>query len=413
MMSWFVRIHRFLIIVLTVFFAVFGQNVCHGQALAVGPELIDPVTGAPVAGDFRLEWMNADDAQKKQIAEEIGEKGARDYAQRAGYKTIFDGRGRMLPQGPDQVYFDPKTGEIVVIEAKGGTSALCNAYSYPQGTPQWAVKSAEKVLHSSNASAAEKQAAARIVEAARTGKLRVEVIRTPHILGTPKPPVLEPLNITANDFREAAKLAEEIGQRYRLNGWAVREAGEGTSRGPKTPAKRVLQAAEEGGVPMKQSGQVPRAAMAAEQAAGKSVRGTSQGVKAAAAEVRAASEAASVVRGLNRAAKVAGPAAAAVDAGTRVYESYKVEESYRKGTITEQERNLEHAKNAAGFAGGWAGAWVGGKVCGTAGAAIGTAVCPGLGTAIGGAVGGVAGAVGGYFAGEKMAEAGTEAIMKQ
>lgn len=217
MMNWFVRIHRFLIIVLTVFFAVLGQNVCRGQAVAVGPELIDPVTGIPVPTDFRLEWMNADDTQRTRIAEEIGEEGARIYAQQAGYQTIFAGRGRMLPQGPDQVYFDPKTGEIVVIEAKGGTSALGKAYSYPQGTPQWAVKSAEKVLHSPNASAAEKQAAARIIEAARTGKLRVEVIRTPHVLGTPKPPVLEPLSPTPDDFQEAAKLAEEIGQRYRLN----------------------------------------------------------------------------------------------------------------------------------------------------------------------------------------------------
>ncbi|MGQ9506117.1 MAG: hypothetical protein ACUVQG_14765, partial [Thermogutta sp.] len=50
--------------------------------------------------------------------------GARFYAQQQGYKVIFDGKGRVLRQGPDQVYLDLRTGETVVIEAKGGTSPL-------------------------------------------------------------------------------------------------------------------------------------------------------------------------------------------------------------------------------------------------------------------------------------------------
>ena len=86
-----------------------------------------------------------------------------------------------------------------------------------------------------------------------------------------------------------------------------------------------------------------------------------------------------------------------VDAGVRINDGATVERRYANGEITVQQREVEHAKNAAGFAGGWAGAWA----CAELGAMGGTAV----GGPIGAGVGTVAGGVAGYFGGEAAASA--------
>lgn len=94
------------------------------------------------------------------------------------------------------------------------------------------------------------------------------------------------------------------------------------------------------------------------------------------------------------------PVGSAIDSAYRLRDAQAVEQQFGSGQITQQEREIEHAKNAAGLAGGWSGALAGAEVGATTGGAIGTVVAPGLGTAVGAAVGGAAGGVAGYFAGE-------------
>jgi len=380
------------------------------------PAVIDNISSLT---DRREDWIRATPEQRNSIAEEIGEEGARAYAKSRGYKPIFDGVGRTIPQGPDQVYYDPRTGEIVVIEAKGGTSPLGRAYGYEQGTRQWAVKSAERMAINPKASAAERKAGVEVIKAAQEINLRVEVVRTEHVLGRPTRVILESVHRSSECAEEVRALAQAAIKRLRLTGLVVEElprrttvSGESmekvgsVARGMETLTKALPEAGEE----IKQAGRVGRGAVAAEEGVLQATRGTARAAEAVEVAVTA-SKAERAISGLGKAAKVAGPVAVALDVGLRIYRSHEVEEAYDKGEITREQRNLEHAKNVTGCVGGWAGACAGAKLGGTAGAAIGTAICPGVGTAIGGAVGGIAGAIGGYWAGEKAAEAGTGALL--
>lgn len=384
---------------------LFPRNAVMAQAVATAPEIETQAEGLASANANRENWLKAALEERVKIAEEIGEDGARRYAREQGYTTVFDGKVRSVRQGPDQVYFDPRTGETVVVEAKGGTSPLGKGYGYEQGTKGWAVKSAEQILHNPSTLPAERAAAERIIEAARNGKLRVEVVRTPHTLGQPGTPILERAAMV-DDAEEAARLAEEISKRFRLRPTAAPQTPKSGSNGSGvTAAAKVLErgsrAAEEGEQVLRQASRAGRAASAAEEGA------------ATAAKAAAGAGNLSKAATLSKAAKVAGPIAMGVDVATRLYRVDQVEQAYARGEITEHERTLEHAKNVAGCAGGWAGAWAGAEVGGASGAAIGTAICPGIGTAIGGFVGYVGGAIGGYYAGEALAEQGTEAIMKK
>jgi hypothetical protein len=108
---------------------------------------------------------------------------------------------------------------------------------------------------------------------------------------------------------------------------------------------------------------------------------------------------------LRTAARVAVPVALVIDAGLRVNEGMHIEERFDAGEITQQQREVEHARNAAGMAGGWGGALAGAKLGAMGGGAAGTAVAPGPGTGIGAGVGAVFGSIAGYLGGGALAEA--------
>ena len=111
-----------------------------------------------------------------------------------------------VPQGPDMVY-RAGDGIVHVIEAKGGSGQLGHAYGCPQGSSEWAVKSAERILNSQAANPTEKLAAQAVVEAARDGRLQVHLVRTSHILGEPTGVALEQ---TMPCSKEAQQLASSI-----------------------------------------------------------------------------------------------------------------------------------------------------------------------------------------------------------
>ncbi|MCA9139014.1 MAG: hypothetical protein KDB00_19715 [Planctomycetales bacterium] len=140
------------------------------------------------------------------IAEKLGDNGARTYARKLGLQPIYDGLDRTIPQGPDQVY-RASDGRTIVYEAKGGSSPIARAYGHPQGSPEWAVKSAERVLRSPKTTSAEKAAARKVIEAAASKRLDVYVIRTPHTLGIPSTTVVEASSSTT---RGAKRLAQQV-----------------------------------------------------------------------------------------------------------------------------------------------------------------------------------------------------------
>lgn len=306
-------------------------------------------------------YLKASIPERVKLAEELGEAGARRFASVKGWKPVFDGVGRTIAQGPDQVYRGVDD-VIHVIEAKGGTSPLSRAFGHPQGTPEWAVESAKNVLHSNKAAAAEKTAAREVLKAARQGKLTVHVIRTKHMLGEPTAAVLEK---SMNCTDEAATLARAA---------IARNA-------------KPIQASS------KASAQV-----------------TDDVARSADDVARAGSKTGSkLVRGATKGAVVVG---AVVDVGFRAKDAVDVEKQYQAGAITVQQREIAHVKNAAGMAGGWGGALAGAKVGALGGGAVGTA-CGGVGAPVGAVAGGVAGGVAGYIGGEAAAEVAAEWTMKK
>jgi hypothetical protein len=337
------------------------------------------------------------------LAEQLGEEGARAFAKAKGWTPVFDGVGRAIAQGPDQVYLG--TDDLVhVIEAKGGSGQLGHAYGHPQGSSEWAVKSAKKVLCNSNATEAERRGAQAILESAAKGKLQVHVVRTSHILGEPTAAVLEQ---TVNCSDEAARLAQSaLDDIARAAARGIDDAAMATDDVARAAARGIDDAAmATDDVARAAARGIDDAAMATDDVARAAARGIDDAAMATDDVARAAAESGTVAKTL---ANVALPAAVALDAGFRVLDGVKVEQRFATGQITSQQREVAHAKNTSGMFGGWAGAWAGAELGATGGAAAGTAVAPGPGTAIGGLAGGVAGGAAGYFAGEAAAAAAAE-----
>jgi hypothetical protein len=264
-----------------------------------------------------------------------------------------------LRQGFDQVY-RAKDGSIVVIEAKGCTSALSRAYGCEQGTPEWAVQAAKRVAESFKASAAEKQAARFVLDAAKKGNLTVLVVRTRHVLGEPVAAVLES---TLKSGPTESKRATEI----------LNEAP------AILPKPRVVKAEgfsrELGALAGVEEKQVGTAL--AEASEHIRVPGQSRWIKVGGKMFKFVG-------------RVAGPAGIVIAASVYSAEAAKIEMKLERGDLTREQANTEQAKLAARTSVSAGGALVGME----AGAVIGTFICPGPGTVIGGVVGAVSGFIG-------------------
>ena len=307
-------------------------------------------------------WLKSSTSERQLISERIGEEGAARWAESMGWTSLLGNGDRKMSQGPDQVYRAPD-GTVHVVEAKGGSSPLNRAYGYEQGTPEWAVKSAEHICQASGSGEVEKIAARKVLEGARTGTLEVHVVRTPHVLGEPGKAVWEQ---TARNSWKARVLAEESIESLSLAKAPARPTV--TDSMVRTPGRTTE-------VPSPLAGEAGPIA----ERAGKVLKG------------------------------VAGVAIVA-DVGQRSWEGVETERAYQSGAISKEDRNSSHAANAGGMVGGWAGAWAGGRLGAAGGALVGTAICPGVGTAVGTFVGGVAGSIGGYATGERLGKKVVNAV---
>jgi hypothetical protein len=100
---------------------------------------------------------------------------------------------------------------------------------------------------------------------------------------------------------------------------------------------------------------------------------------------------------------------AVVDAVGRANQAVITEDRFARGEITQEVREIEHAKNAGGMAGGWAGALGGGWVAAQAAAPLAAMTGPAAPYVEGAAI--LAGGVAGYLGGEKAAEALAESAV--
>jgi hypothetical protein len=164
-------------------------------------------------------------------------------------------------------------------------------------------------LKSGKAGSVEKTAASEILKATAERRLTVEVVRTKHVLGEPFVAVVEQSLDTTDD---AVRLA--------------RTALDGLARSPATAlddAARVSELAiDDGG---RVAGKVAKAGT-------RTKTGRFLG-------------------------KALVPLGIVIDGSCRVKDAKAVEEQFSSGQITQQTREIDHAKNGAGFVGGWAVLW--------------------------------------------------------
>jgi hypothetical protein len=142
--------------------------------------------------DRRSEYVAAalagDLGKKLLIAEEIGMAGAEQYARKTGCEILHLGKARQGP-GFDLVVRDGN--RIKHIEAKGGESPIKMYHGYLQGTPDYTRAVAKDTLARSSTSNEEKAVAHEVLKAMDEGRLDIEVVRTRHVQGTPKPVKVE------------------------------------------------------------------------------------------------------------------------------------------------------------------------------------------------------------------------------
>jgi hypothetical protein len=135
------RLAAFTVVLAGIF--LMPSNVSAQTAVSDAPVIERAVDVASlVLKNRRAEWLEASLPQRVKIAEEIGEEGAEALMKQRGLNPLLTKPQKKLPQGFDQVWIDPKTGQVVAVEAKGGTSALNRGYGHVQGTSEWAVAAA-------------------------------------------------------------------------------------------------------------------------------------------------------------------------------------------------------------------------------------------------------------------------------
>ncbi len=157
-------------------------------------------------GNHRTRYLAASLGDRVAIAQIIGEEGVEQYASTRRMKQLLGPRGRSVPFGPDSVYWNPASGKVSVLEAKGGSSQPKWTYGSRQGTNTNTIRSAKGILQSRGAAMTEKLQAARVIKAAQSGHLESAVIRTQHVLGSP----LAPQQVGSVDVGYVAKEARLI-----------------------------------------------------------------------------------------------------------------------------------------------------------------------------------------------------------
>lgn len=170
--------------------------------------------------DYRARYFLASLGERNTIAMTIGEEGVERFAGERRWKVLLAPKGRSIPMGPDSVYWNPKSGTLQVLEAKGGTSQLKRTFDSLQGTNKNVIRSVggyrgkPGFLHRSRTTWKEKVQMARVIKAAQKGHLETGVVRTPHVLGRPSDPRQSGSRNTDRVVKEARRIEKELIRQY-------------------------------------------------------------------------------------------------------------------------------------------------------------------------------------------------------
>lgn len=166
--------------------------------------------------DYQARYLLASLGERNTIAKTIGEEGVERFAGERRLKVLLSPRGRSIPMGPDSVYWNPKSGTLLVLEAKGGTSQLKRTFDSLQGTNKNAIRSVggygrkPGFLHRSGTTWREKVQMARVIKAAQKGHLETAVVKTSHVLGRPGDPRQSGAWNTDRVAKEARRIEKEL-----------------------------------------------------------------------------------------------------------------------------------------------------------------------------------------------------------
>ena len=160
------------------------------------------------------ELPDPDSYEGRRLSERIGEQGRARFAAEQGWIKLQGSGNRGVRQGPDAVYYDPRSGRLIALEAKGGKAqpAWSLTFDSRQGTNQYHLRSAKNVLTGyRNAATPEmKVVMFRVLLAAEKGQLDSGVVRTTHVLGKPNVPEFGGWDHTNVKRGEARRLRREI-----------------------------------------------------------------------------------------------------------------------------------------------------------------------------------------------------------
>ena len=142
--------------------------------------------------DYSSSW---DPKLESRITEAIGEEGAQHYAEKMGWEKILTAQDKSeyeigrKNQGPDQIWRDPQSGNLIGVEAKGvkyGTNyTLGEGYGHPQGSVEWYLEWARATYNDPTASPEAKQKAEMVLQHISEGTFDTAVIETEHYQGKP------------------------------------------------------------------------------------------------------------------------------------------------------------------------------------------------------------------------------------
>ena len=167
--------------------------------------------------NYRREWLEGplEDRinRRRNLAEKIGEQGRARLAAEQGWIKLLGSQNRGVPQGPDAVYFDPRSGRLLAVESKGNTSRLrwSSTFNSRQGTNQYSLRSAKNIFarYRKAATPEMKIQMARLILSAEKRQLDTVVIRTTAALGKPNAPELVS-RVSENVALEARRVRREL-----------------------------------------------------------------------------------------------------------------------------------------------------------------------------------------------------------
>lgn len=385
-------------------------------------------------------WNQMSRHRQNTWVEQLGEAGGRAYAESQGWSPLFLHSDGGIPQGFDQVYIT-ENGSIVAIEVKGGVSRLQTpASGYMQGTIEYTLDAAVRLLRSPSANLRQIQAAREVLRSGVRGELQSVVVRTPHVNGQPTSVRIERVYSSNRQTRQMAQgliddlasggidvfddiatSADEVfGAAIPIQGNsqgfaeassqlddAMQNTADDVAASLDDAVKNGLETIDDPCITLLEQSDDGIHAITSNVDDAARQLSSSRLTRASQLQNQISSRANMISR-LRAATPVIveflAVAGIAADGYFRIDQVTELQHEYLNGNISQLECETIEVRAFTGFVGGMYGALEGAKLGALAGGSIGS-LFPGAGNVVGGIAGGIVGGVGGYIGGEKLVQA--------